>query len=571
MALFSCSMATSHRHALRARIELQRLERRGRGPVERQLLPGDPAQRFAEPLADLAGQLVDAGQDVRARPGPGRAGEDDRLAVGIDQLGRQEILVADPPDAADEQALDALAQGDLAADGLVDPRDPLAAHPPEGLLDAARREDVDVLGLLDADGQGRLEPGVEDLLARLVVEVRDEDPVALAEGQGLGRRLEEQRLGQPGRAQHGPGHDGGGRGHPQRLEPGLGLGPPGLGEQHAQVGEGRAHRGIALVGLLGQHPGEDALEALGQALDRAGDRRGLLGQDGARRRRGRFLLERVPAAQHLVEDDAEREDVRARVEGPAPQLLRRHVGRSAGGQAFARGGGGRRHGQGGAVRGRVGVGPGEILGQSEVHDLGVALGGHHDVGGLDVAVDDALLVGRPQGLDDLGGGLEGFAGGQGPLADPVAQGPALDELHGEEELVLDLADLVDAADVGMAEGRGRLGLADEAGPDGRVRVGRLGQELEGDLAVEGGVLGQIDLAHAALAELAEDGVFAGDRPARSPLRGRGRRGGDRLRVLHGLVPGLSRAKDSKRRPRRQCLFRARTRGQSPANPRPRPI
>jgi hypothetical protein len=114
--LFQLLDADVHRRPLRARIELQGFERRGRGPVERKALPGDACQRFTEPVADLLGQLVDAGQDVRARPGPGRAGEDDRLAVGIDQLGRQEVFVADSPDAADEQGLDALAESDLAAE-----------------------------------------------------------------------------------------------------------------------------------------------------------------------------------------------------------------------------------------------------------------------------------------------------------------------------------------------------------------------------------------------------------------------------------------------------------------------
>ena len=187
--------------SLRSRIVFQGFQGRCRRPVKGQLLLRDPGHGLAQPVADLFRQIVDAGQDVVLLLRPGGVGKDRGLLVRIDELGRQQVIAPDLADAADEQALDALPDGDLPADRLVDLLYVRALHPFQRLLDAAGGENVHVLGLLDADRQGGLEAAIEDLFTRVVLEIRDQDPVALLEGQYLGGGLEEKRLGQPGRAE----------------------------------------------------------------------------------------------------------------------------------------------------------------------------------------------------------------------------------------------------------------------------------------------------------------------------------------------------------------------------------
>src|SRR2546427_12031169 len=73
---------------------------------------------------------------------------------------------------------------------------------------------------------------------------------------------------------------------------------------------------------------------------------------------------------------------------------------------------------------------------------------------------------------------------------------------------VDLPDVIDAADVRMLNPGRDAGLAVEALDDVAVFVGAEVRHLEGDAAAELAVLGEIDGAHAALAQLADDAVTA---------------------------------------------------------------
>jgi hypothetical protein len=138
--------------------------------------------------------------------------------------------------------------------------------------------------------------------------------------------------------------------------------------------------------------------------------------------------------------------------------------------------------------------------------------GEQDVGRLEVAVDDFLLVGVldgvGQGADQLGclrGGLR--------LAGEVAiQAAPLDEFHGEVGSAQVLADLVDLHDVGVLHTCRRLRLDTEAGPFLRAGQGAVADQLERDQPLQTHLLRLEDDAHAAPAQFFQDLVTGDGRP-----------------------------------------------------------
>jgi len=121
-------------------------------------------------------------------------------------------------------------------------------------------------------------------------------------------------------------------------------------------------------------------------------------------------------------------------------------------------------------------------------------------------VDDALLVGFLEPFRHLEGDGHGLVGVQGPRGKPVLQGLAFHVLHGDEGAVLQVIDLVDGAEVGVAQAGGGPGFVQESGLAllGAHDPGR--EELQGNDAVELRVVGAVDHSHPPLTELREDGI-----------------------------------------------------------------
>jgi hypothetical protein len=201
--------------------------------------------------------------------------------------------------------------------------------------------------------------------------------------------------------------------------------------------------------------------------------------------------------------------VRASVRAPVV-LLRGHVG----GGAEDRAGEGHRRDEaldGGAraeVRALAGLALAGAAGEAEVEDADAAVVADHDVVGLEVAVDEADGVGGGEAVAGLGEHAEDLGAGPRLLVEPAAQRDAGDELHRDVDLAVGGgADVVDADDVGVREAGEGLGLAQQAALALGV-AGAVAQDLDRDLAIEGLVEGGVDDAHAAAAELAQDGVAA---------------------------------------------------------------
>jgi hypothetical protein len=246
--------------------------------------------------------------------------------------------------------------------------------------------------------------------------------------------------------------------------------------------------------VLRESLGQNRVELRRDVLRHVRDRGEILVDDLVGDRRQVLAGEGFPVRQHLVEDDPERKDVAPAVHGSAGHLLRGHVVRRA--EELAR----RRQIRGGD------------LGDAEVRDLHLAVGGDHDVRRLDVAVDDPFPVGVVERLGDLPNDVGDLIGRElAPVDHETLERLSLDVLHGDERhaTVLVLADVVDRDDVRVRENPRRLGLAHEALAElPRLRVVFVDRpranRLDRDEPSDGRVLGEIDDAHRALAELAQN-------------------------------------------------------------------
>ena len=74
------------------------------------------------------------------------------------------------------------------------------------------------------------------------------------------------------------------------------------------------------------------------------------------------------------------------------------------------------------------------LGEAEIEDFGVAAFGDEDVGGLDVAMNDAFGMGGIERVGDFDGEVEEAVKFHGTASDEVFQSLAFETFHGDEGL-----------------------------------------------------------------------------------------------------------------------------------------
>ncbi len=184
---------------------------------------------------------------------------------------------------------------------------------------------------------------------------------------------------------------------------------------------------------------------------------------------------------------------------------------------------------GDCVRSAVAASPDASLREPEVEHLHHALRRHLDVGRLEVAVDDALLVRRVERLGHVARIRQRGRDGERAARDPVGQclaGHKLQDQRGHPVVGLEA---VDGADVGMIQRGQDARFALE--PREPVAVGgeRRRQELDRDLAPERRVAGPVHLTHPARAQPVENLVAPEPLPEErraGARRGLGEGGGD---------------------------------------------
>jgi hypothetical protein len=197
--------------------------------------------------------------------------------------------------------------------------------------------------------------------------------------------------------------------------------------------------------------------------------------------------------QHLEQDAPKCPDVGSLVRRAALGLLRRHICRRAQNEADR----GHRRRRDRRRLCRLGRSAGRLHGfrKAEVEDFGLTISRHRDVGGLEIAMDDAFVVRRFQRFRNLYGNRECFANRDRPARDTPRQVLSGDQLHGEGMDVARLLKSEDLCDVRVIERGEGLRFALESGNPVRVRRKRLGQDFDRHVAIEARIAGLVYLAH----------------------------------------------------------------------------
>ena len=150
---------------------------------------------------------------------------------------------------------------------------------------------------------------------------------------------------------------------------------------------------------------------------------------------------------------------------------------------------------------------------AKIHDLDIAVGQHHDVLRLNVAVDNLVLVCDRKRGADLRADLRDLLGIEGAVAlDAALKVGTAQVLHDDVIGVAILAPVVDAHDIGGGQAGRCLGLLLKAGGEGGV-AGILRQhDLDGNRAVEDLILCTEDGRHTARSHLILEEVSSPEDP-----------------------------------------------------------
>jgi hypothetical protein len=130
--------------------------------------------------------------------------------------------------------------------------------------------------------------------------------------------------------------------------------------------------------------------------------------------------------------------------------------------------------------------------------------GCHSLLRHDVAMDQPMTMGFVQRIGDVHRYPDRLLEPQHTTAQSACQCLTLEALHHEEMDTVLIAGVVERTDVGVIQTRCSPGFAFESLPQFRVRRQMIGQNLDGDAAIEPGVAGAVHLAHPTSAERLND-------------------------------------------------------------------
>src|ERR1022692_1689175 len=129
-----------------------------------------------------------------------------------------------------------------------------------------------------------------------------------------------------------------------------------------------------------------------------------------------------------------------------------------------------------------------------------------DIGWFDIAMNDALGVGRVECVGDFDGYGKQHFGFHRPPPDSMLQSQTIEELHGNEGMTLVLANVMNGADIRMIQGGSSLRFTLETGQRLRIFGYFIGQEFQGNEAAQASIFGFVNHAHSAAPELLDDAI-----------------------------------------------------------------
>src|SRR5712692_2159849 len=135
------------------------------------------------------------------------------------------------------------------------------------------------------------------------------------------------------------------------------------------------------------------------------------------------------------------------------------------------------------------------LREAKIEHLNQALRGDHDVGALEVAMNDAAAVRMAESGCDLHSIAQHGFDRQALAHDQGVQRLAFDQLHDDVQLTIKLADFMDGADIRMAESGRGAGLVQQIVSGGVRGDGTLAQNLQGNITMEKFIARAVDNTH----------------------------------------------------------------------------
>src|SRR5262249_2209791 len=150
-------------------------------------------------------------------------------------------------------------------------------------------------------------------------------------------------------------------------------------------------------------------------------------------------------------------------------------------------------------------------GESEIGHYDLTAAVEHDVGRLQITMKNTFRMSSSKPGAELTGHVGGFVLWQ------TANTPqkrrevfAIHVLHGEERMAVNLADVINPADVGMRHAPRNSHLIAKAFDQALIARGFFRQKFERDGLSKCEIVGPIDLTHASFAEQGDDAVTAGN-------------------------------------------------------------